>query len=70
MESCELSLKWLNSEALTMMGPFVSCLATEDVNSSPNKQVRRPSKKDEEPMSPPANVMIFICSAVSLYFLL
>ncbi|XP_077950908.1 otoancorin isoform X1 [Gasterosteus aculeatus] len=39
MESCKLSLKWLNSEALTMMGPFVSCLATEDVNSSPNKQL-------------------------------
>ncbi|KAM8870252.1 otoancorin isoform 2-T2 [Spinachia spinachia] len=39
MESCELSVKWLNSEALTMMGPYVSRLATEDVNSSPDKQL-------------------------------
>ncbi|XP_037309860.2 otoancorin [Pungitius pungitius] len=39
MKSCKPSLKWLNTEALTMMGPYVSRLATKDVDSSPDKQL-------------------------------
>ncbi|XP_034410223.1 uncharacterized protein LOC117745798 [Cyclopterus lumpus] len=38
-KSCTPSLKWLNLEALTMMGPYVSRLAPRDVDSSPKEQL-------------------------------
>ncbi|KAK9513806.1 hypothetical protein VZT92_027310 [Zoarces viviparus] len=39
MKSCKPLLEWLNLEALTMMGPYVSRLATKDVDSSPKEQL-------------------------------
>ncbi|XP_068591549.1 otoancorin isoform X2 [Cebidichthys violaceus] len=39
MKSCKPSLEWLNLEALTMMGPYVSRLATKDIDSSPKEQL-------------------------------
>lgn len=39
MERCKPSLKWLNTEALTMMGPYLSHLAPDDVDCSPKEKV-------------------------------
>ncbi|KAM6936727.1 otoancorin [Lycodopsis pacificus] len=39
MKSCNPSLEWLKVEALTMMGPYISRLATKDVDSSPKDQL-------------------------------
>ncbi|XP_042279656.1 otoancorin [Thunnus maccoyii] len=39
MERCEPSLKWLNLEALIMMGPYLSRLAPHDVDSSPKEKL-------------------------------
>lgn len=39
MERCKPSLKWLNLEALDMMGPYLSQLAPGDVDSSPKEKV-------------------------------
>ncbi|XP_056236500.1 otoancorin [Seriola aureovittata] len=39
LERCKASLKWLNLEAMTMMGPYLSRLAPPDVDSSPKEKV-------------------------------
>ncbi|KAM7383470.1 hypothetical protein PAMP_003118 [Pampus punctatissimus] len=39
MERCKPSLKWLNLEALIMMGPYLSRLAPGDVDSSPKEKL-------------------------------
>ncbi|XP_044065278.1 otoancorin isoform X2 [Siniperca chuatsi] len=39
MERCKPSLKWLNMEVLTMMGPYLSRLAPDDVDSSPKEKL-------------------------------
>ncbi|XP_045900376.1 otoancorin [Micropterus dolomieu] len=39
MERCKPSLKWLNTEALTMMGPYLSHLAPDDVDCSPKEKL-------------------------------
>ncbi|KAM7420815.1 hypothetical protein PAMA_015163 [Pampus argenteus] len=39
MERCKPSLKWLNLEALMMMGPYLSRLAPGDVDSSPKEKL-------------------------------
>ncbi|XP_062279086.1 otoancorin [Scomber scombrus] len=39
MEHCKPSLKWLDLEALTMMGPYLSRLAPVDVDSSPKEKL-------------------------------
>ncbi|XP_031708924.1 otoancorin [Anarrhichthys ocellatus] len=39
MKRCKPLLEWLNLEALTMMGPYISCLATKDVDTSPKEQL-------------------------------
>ncbi|TKS82067.1 Otoancorin Precursor [Collichthys lucidus] len=36
---CKSSLKWLNSEALSMMGPYVTRLAPHDLDSSPKEKL-------------------------------
>ncbi|XP_061572831.1 otoancorin [Cololabis saira] len=38
-DHCKPSLKWLDSEALTMMGPFLSRLSPDDVDSSPKEKL-------------------------------
>ncbi|XP_022621926.1 otoancorin [Seriola dumerili] len=39
LERCKASLKWLNLEAMTMMGPYLSRLAPPDVDSSPKEKL-------------------------------
>ncbi|XP_039973328.1 otoancorin [Xiphias gladius] len=39
MERCKPSLKWLNSEAMVMMGPYLSRLAPDDIDSSPKEKL-------------------------------
>ncbi|KAM6909657.1 otoancorin [Xenentodon cancila] len=38
-DHCKPSLKWLDSEALTMLGPYVSRLSPDDVDSSPKENL-------------------------------
>lgn len=42
---CKSSLKWLNLEALSMMGPYVTRLAPHDLDSSPKEKVREVCKE-------------------------
>ncbi|XP_043974208.1 uncharacterized protein otoa isoform X2 [Gambusia affinis] len=37
VKPCKPTLEWLDSEALTMMGPYLSSLKTDDVDSFPKK---------------------------------
>ncbi|XP_038146105.1 otoancorin isoform X2 [Cyprinodon tularosa] len=37
LESCKPTLEWLDSETLTMMGPYLSNLRPDDVDSSPKE---------------------------------
>lgn len=68
LKRCQPSLKWLNSEALAMMGPYLSSLAPNDVDSSPKEKVRGSSKKDEEPMKLEiANKKIVICGSLGFF---
>uniref|UniRef100_UPI0037E7AB85 otoancorin n=1 Tax=Semicossyphus pulcher TaxID=241346 RepID=UPI0037E7AB85 len=39
MKRCKPSLQWLNSEALTAMGPFLSGLTPKDVDASPKEKL-------------------------------
>ncbi|XP_035528068.1 otoancorin [Morone saxatilis] len=39
METCKSSVKWLSTEALTMLGPYLSGLAPNDVDSSPKEKL-------------------------------
>ncbi|XP_071326560.1 otoancorin [Trachinotus anak] len=39
LERCKPSLKWMNLEAMTMMGPYLSDLAPQDVDSSPKEKL-------------------------------
>ncbi|XP_041843600.1 otoancorin [Melanotaenia boesemani] len=39
IDRCKPSLKWLDLDALTMMGPYLSHLAPEDVDSSPKEKL-------------------------------
>ncbi|KAM9353471.1 otoancorin [Symphorus nematophorus] len=39
MERCKPSLKWLNLETLMMMGPYLSSLSPDDVDSSPKEKL-------------------------------
>lgn len=39
MQRCKPSLKWLNMEALIMIGPYLSYLEPSDVDSSPKEKV-------------------------------
>ncbi|KAM9852097.1 LOW QUALITY PROTEIN: otoancorin [Aulostomus maculatus] len=41
MESCKPSLKWLNLEALFLMGPYVGHLSPDDVDSSPEGKLKK-----------------------------
>lgn len=47
MDHCKPSLQWLDSDALTMMGPYLSRLSPDDVDSSPKEKVSGLEKKDE-----------------------
>ncbi|KAG7234207.1 hypothetical protein INR49_005526 [Caranx melampygus] len=38
LEPCKPSMKWLNVEAMTMMGPYLSQLPPHEVDSSPKKR--------------------------------
>ncbi|XP_070768533.1 otoancorin [Enoplosus armatus] len=38
-ERCKPSLKWLNMEVMTMMGPYLSFLTPNDVDSSPKEKL-------------------------------
>lgn len=40
MPPCKPSVKWLTVEVLTMMGPFLSHLTADDVDSSPKEKVK------------------------------
>ncbi|XP_026172964.1 uncharacterized protein LOC113136395 isoform X2 [Mastacembelus armatus] len=39
MELCKPSLQWLNLDALTMMGPYLSHLTSEDIDSCPKEKL-------------------------------
>ncbi|XP_069552068.1 otoancorin [Brachyistius frenatus] len=39
MDRCQRSLEWLDSDALDMMGPYISRLTPEDVDSSPKEKL-------------------------------
>ncbi|XP_051261887.1 otoancorin isoform X2 [Dicentrarchus labrax] len=39
METCKSTVKWLSTEALTMLGPYLSRLAPNDVDSSPKEKL-------------------------------
>ncbi|XP_072250370.1 otoancorin [Leuresthes tenuis] len=39
IDRCKQSLKWLDLEALTMMGPYLTLLSADDVDSSPKEKL-------------------------------
>ena len=72
---CKPSLAWMNLKALKMMGPYISSLSPNDVDSSPKEQVRGSAKEGQRDKITNDEILIgssvgspLLFSLLALYF--